>query len=81
MNRKLRLIVGRVLSDAANLPHFFDFSSDERMAWMIARAYAIGKAERPTKRIAGRQRPACPDRKQPFARKLPELGLRVSLAL
>ncbi|HEY4364939.1 MAG TPA: hypothetical protein VGN17_28500 [Bryobacteraceae bacterium] len=63
MNRKLSPIVRRVLSDAAKAPHFFDFSDAERLAWMIGRAYAIGRAERPAKRLTGRQRAACPDRK------------------
>lgn len=43
MNEQTKAIVKQVLSEAADAPHFFDFSDAQRLNWMIARAYALGK--------------------------------------
>ena len=43
MNAEARFIVRKVLANAATAPHFFDLSEAERIDWMIARAYSLGK--------------------------------------
>ena len=43
MNARTKAIVKQVLSEAADTPHFFDFSDAQRLNWMLARAYALGK--------------------------------------
>lgn len=50
MNRQIKAIVKPVLAEAADTPHFFDFSDAERLNWMIARAYALGVARGKRKR-------------------------------
>lgn len=43
MNAEAKSIVRKVLANAATAPHFFDLSETERLNWMIATAYALGK--------------------------------------
>lgn len=43
MNEQTNQIVKRVLSEAADAQHFFDLSDAQRLNWMTARAYEIGK--------------------------------------
>jgi len=39
-------IVRQVLTEATDFPAFFDLSDGERLNWMIARAYELGRKER-----------------------------------
>jgi hypothetical protein len=50
MSEKTIPIVRRVFQDAANAPNFFDYSDFERLRWLIARAYELGKKARPVTR-------------------------------
>ena len=43
MNAEAKSIVRKVLANAATAPHFFDLSDSERLDWVIARAYVLGK--------------------------------------
>ena len=45
MNDHAKAIVRRVLSEAANAPHFFDLSDAQRLNWMIEHAYTLGQQE------------------------------------
>lgn len=54
MDANTKNAVRRVLTDAANTEHFFDFSDAERLNWMLAYAYQLGVAAR-TKQPAKRQ--------------------------
>jgi hypothetical protein len=42
MNAKAKAATLKVIKEAGNAPHFFDFSDAERLTWMIARAYELG---------------------------------------
>jgi len=68
MSDQTSSIVRRVLSDAANAPHFFDRSDAQRLNWMIERAYELGKDSRqstpakPTRRKRRKAKRRAPNR-------------------
>ena len=43
MCHEKRNAIRRVLKDAAEHERFFDYSDVERLAWMMSRAYELGK--------------------------------------
>jgi hypothetical protein len=44
MNTQAKMVIKRVLVEAADAPHFFEWSDAQRLNWMIARAFEFGKA-------------------------------------
>jgi hypothetical protein len=44
MNKEAHDAVRKVLKEAGEHEHFFDFSDAERLTWMIERAYKLGRA-------------------------------------
>jgi hypothetical protein len=44
MDAKITAAVRQVLKEASQHEHFFDFSDAERLNWMIARAYELGRS-------------------------------------
>ena len=60
MNQKKKTIVKQVLTEAVDVPHFFNLSDVQRLNWMIERAYELGKAAPKRKH----KRRAVPDRPQ-----------------
>jgi hypothetical protein len=44
MDSAAKEAVRQVLNEAAQHEHFFDFSDAERLNWMIARAYELGRS-------------------------------------
>jgi hypothetical protein len=51
MRLKNRMIVKQVLTEAADVPHFFDLSDLQRLKWMIVRAHELGKRSRVCKHV------------------------------
>ena len=43
MDKTIRRVVRAVLKAASNKEHFFDYSDAERLNWMIAKAYIVGR--------------------------------------
>ena len=37
--------IRRVLREAANAPHFFDLSDGDRLNWMIAKGFELGRRQ------------------------------------
>lgn len=60
MNRQKKPIVKQVLTEAVDVPHFFNLSDAQRLNWMIERAYELGKTT-PSRKHRGR---AVPNRPQ-----------------
>ena len=60
MNQKKKTIVKQVLTEAVDVPHFFNLSDAQRLNWMIERAYELGKTT-PSRKHRGR---AVPNRPQ-----------------
>jgi hypothetical protein len=57
MTDQTKAIVRRVLQEAADAPHFFDFSEKERSEWLIKRAYTHGQQDqRPMPKNASRRK-------------------------
>lgn len=57
-SRATRAAVRKVLNEAAEAPHFFDFSDAERLSWMIGRGYELGRRGRaPAARRNRRRKP------------------------
>jgi hypothetical protein len=52
MRKQVRDAVGRVLREAARARHFFDLSDAERLNWMIARAFELGRRTRDVSSVA-----------------------------
>ncbi len=44
MSTQSKTVIKRVLAEAADAPHFFEWSDAQRLNWMIARAFELGKA-------------------------------------
>ena len=44
MNTQAKTVIKRVLVEAADAPRFFEWSDAQRLNWMIARAFELGRA-------------------------------------
>ena len=56
MNKEAHDAVRKVLKEAGEHGHFFDFSDAERLAWMIERAYALGRRKDRESNTFGKQK-------------------------